>query len=415
LRGRSCSRASLALSMLIVAVSASLAEDPETKRYILTLSEVRELARSRAPSLLAARARVDIARGERVNASIWQPTNPELIVAAGPRRLDGEKTGTDIEIGIGQRFELGGRRRSRVERADASIARADATSSDAERELLRSVSASFLAALHAERSFEVAQESEQLFGEIRRVTEQRYEAGDVGILDPYAAAMAHARSRARLAKVEATRVLAARELRALLGLENDAEIVVKGDLVDRRQYALEALIEQAAHRPDLKAIEAKIGGTQAEQRLARGFRSPDLGAFINYSQEEGADIFKGGVSIVLPFVDKGQGRLAVAEARERAFRFDLQAARSVVGAEVRSWFEAFSLLDSAASRFESDDLPRVQEMLDLARRSYESGNIPFAELLILQRETIETRLAYLDLLLQAALVSIELEAAAGVL
>ena len=217
------------------------------------------MARSRAPSLLAARARADIARGERVNASIWQPTNPELIVAAGPRRLDGEKTGTDVEIGIGQRFELGGRRRSRLERADASIARADATSSDAERELLRSVSASFLAALHAERSFEVAQETEQLFGEIRRVTEQRYEAGDVGILDPYAAAMAHARSRARLAKVEATRVLAARELRALLGLENDAEIVVKGDLVDRRQYELEALIEQAAHRPDLKAIEAKIG------------------------------------------------------------------------------------------------------------------------------------------------------------
>ena len=121
------------------------------------------------------------------------------------------------------------------------------------------------------------------------------------------------------------------------------------------------------------------------------------------------------MSIVLPFVDKGQGRLAVAEAKERAFRFDLQAARSVVGTEVRSWFEAFSLLDSAASRFESDDLPRVQEMLDLARRSYESGNIPFAELLILQRETVETRLAYLDLLLQAALVSIELEAAAGVL
>ena len=415
MRGRSCSRASLALCMLIVVASASLAEDAETKRYILTLSEVRELARSRAPSLLAARARVDIARGERVNASIWQPTNPELIVSAGPRRLDGEKTGTDFEIGIGQRFELGGRRRSRIERADAGIARADATSSDAERELLRSVSASFLATLHAERSLDVVRESERLFGEIRRVTEQRYEAGDVGILDPYAASMAHARSRARLAEVEATRVLAARELRALLGLEPDAEIVVKGDLEKRRRHALGALIEQAASRPDLRAIEARIGEMQAEQRLARGFRAPDLGAFVNYSQEEGADIVTGGLSIVLPFVNRGQGRLAVAEAEERALKLDFQAAQAVVGTDVRSWFEAFSLLDSAASRFESDDLPRVQEMLDLARRSYESGNIPFAELLILQRETVETRQAYLDLILQAALVSIELEAAAGVL
>ena len=412
---KACSRVFLTLCILTIGVPPSLCEDSEPKRYMFTLSAVREMARTRAPRLLAARARIGVARGERVNASIWQPTNPEVIVAAGPRRLDGENIGTDVEIGIGQRFELGGRRRSRLERADAGIARADATSNDAERELLRSVSASFVATLHAERSLDVVRESERLFGEIRRVTEQRYEAGDVGILDPYAASMAHARSLARLAEVEATRVLAARELRALLGLEADAEIVVKGDLEKRRRYALGALIEQAASRPDLKAIDARIGEMQAEQRLARGFRAPDLGAFINYSQEEGADIVKGGLSIVLPFVNKGQGRLAVAEAEERALRLDFQAAQAVVGTDVRSWFEAFSLLDSAASRFESDDLPRVQEMLDLARRSYESGNIPFAELLILQRETVETRQAYLDLILQAALVSIELEAAAGVL
>lgn len=413
--GKSCSRACLALCMWMVAAPPSLAEDSETKRYILTLSDVRELARSRAPSLLAARARIDVARGERVDASVRQPTNPELMVAAGPRRLDGEKIGTDVEVEIGQRFELGARRRSRLARADAGIARADATSIDVERELVRSVSASFLATLHAERSLDVARESERLFGEVRRVTEQRYEAGDIGILDPYAASMAHARSRARLAEVEATRVLAARGLRALLGLAVDAEIVVKGDLEERRQYALGALIEQAAARPDLRAIEAEIGEIQAEQRLARGLRAPDLGTFVHYSREEGADIVKGGLSIVLPFVNTGQGRLAAAAAEERALRLDVQAAQAVVGADVRSWFEAFSLLDSAASRFESDDLPRVQEMLDLARRSYESGNIPFAELLILQRETVETRQAYLDLLLQVALVGVELEAAAGVL
>jgi hypothetical protein len=40
--------------------------------------------------------------------------------------------------------------------------------------------------------------------------------------------------------------------------------------------------------------------------------------------------------------------------------------------------------------------------------------MPFAELLVLQRETVETRQAYLDLLLQAALAATELEAAAGV-
>lgn len=415
MRNKSGSRTVLALCMLTVAVSPSLGEDRETKRYVLTLSEVRELVRSQAPGLLAARARVDVARGERVGAAVWQPTNPELTVAAGPRRLSGTKIGTDVDVEIGQRFELGGRRRSRLERADAGIARAVAESNDTERELLRAVSANFLATLHAVRSLEVARESERLFDELRRVTERRYEAGDVGILDPYAAAMAHARSRGRLAEVEVMRVLAAAELRALLGLEEHAEIVVEGELAYRPRYALEHLIEQVETRPDLQAIEAEIGEAQAEQRLARGFRSPDLGAFANYSREEGADIIKGGLSIVLPFLDKGQGRSAVAEAEERALRLDLRAAHSVVGTEVRARFEAFSILDSAAARFESEALPRLGEMLDLARRSYEVGNIPFAELLVLQRETVETRLAYLDLLLQAALAATELEAAAGVL
>ncbi len=415
MRNRSGSRTVLALCMLTFVVSPLLGEDRETKRYVLTLSEVRELARSRAPSLLAARARVDVARGERVGAAVWQPTNPELTVAAGPRRLDGTKIGTDVDVEIGQQFELGGRRRSRLERADAGIARAVAASNDAERELVRAVSAGFLATLHAERSLEVARESERLFDELRRVTERRHEVGDVGILDPYVAAMVHARSRGRLAVVEAMRVLAATELRALLGLEEHAEIVVEGELAYRPRYALEELIEQAASRPDLQAIEAEIGEAQAEQRLARGFRSPDLGAFASYSREEGADIVKGGLSIVLPFLDKGQGRSAVAEAQERALRLDLRAAHSVVGTEVRARFEAFSILDSAAAQFESEALPRLGEMLDLTRRSYEAGNIPFAELLVLQRETVETRLSYLDLLLQAALAATELEAAAGVL
>ena len=411
---------SLGIALAIFSPAAGQTEESkgskeQTKRYVLTLSEVRELARARAPGLLASRARVDVAQAERVGASVWQPTNPEFTVAAGPRRLDGEKTGTDLDVEIGQRFELGARRRSRLDRAEAGIAKAVATSNDEERELLRAASAGFLVALHAERSLDVARESERLFHELRRVTERRYEAGDVGILDPYAAAMAHARSHGRLAEIEARRVLAVTELRALLGLEVDAEIVVEGELVYRPRYVFEELTALAATRTDLQAIEAAIDVAQAEQRLARGFRSPDLGAFVSYSQEEDADIYKGGLSIVLPFVNKGQGNAAVARAQERALRLDLQSARSVADYQVRGRFEAYSILDVAAVRFESEALPRLEEMLDLARQSYEAGNVPFAELLVLQRETVETRLAYLDLLLQAALAATELEAAAGVL
>jgi len=404
----------LTLVLLAVAVLPLAAEESGTGRYTLTLDQARELARSQAPHLLAARSRADVARGERVGASVWQPFNPELTVAAGPRRMGGDRVGTDVEVEIGQRFELGGRRRSRLARADAGIAGAVASADDAERELLREVSTRFLLTLHAERSLEVARESERVFRELRRVTERRYEAGDVGILDPYAAAMADARSRGRLAEVEVMRALAAAGLRGLLGLEVDAVIAVEGDLADRSRYSLSTLVERAADRPDLKAIESGIERARAEQRLARGYRAPELGAFASYGREEGADIVQGGLSIVLPFLDRGQGRLAVAEAEERSLEFDLQAARAVVDSDVSARFETFSILDAAATRFESEALARLQETLDLARQSYEAGNIPFAEMLVLQRETVETRQAHLDLLLQAALAGVELEAVSGV-
>jgi cobalt-zinc-cadmium efflux system outer membrane protein len=405
----------LAVFVTTVTVSAVFAEGPDLQPYILTLDGARELARAQSPRLLAARARVEVARGEQVGASVWQPTNPELSVAAGPRRRGDIETDTDVEVEIGQRFQLGGRRHARVDRAGAGIVRAGWTAQEEERGVLREVSRSFLATLHAERSIEVARESERVARELRETTERRFEAGDVGVLDPHAATTAHARSRIRLAEAEAMRALAVGELRAMLGLEDDADIVAEGDLGDRGRYALDALIERAAGRADLGEIEAAITEARAQQELGKAHRAPDLGAFARYSREEGAEIVQGGLSITLPFIQRGQGRSAVAEAEARALELELQAARAVVKDEVRARFEVFSILDSAAAQFGSETLPSLDRMLDLARKSYEAGNSPFAELLVLQREVVEVRQAYLDLLLRAALAGTELEAAAGVL
>jgi len=51
----------------------------------------------------------------------------------------------------------------------------------------------------------------------------------------------------------------------------------------------------------------------------------------------------------------------------------------------------------------------------LARRSFEVGQISLPELLLVQRELVETRLEYLNRQLEVAEAAIEQDAAAGVL
>jgi cobalt-zinc-cadmium efflux system outer membrane protein len=57
----------------------------------------------------------------------------------------------------------------------------------------------------------------------------------------------------------------------------------------------------------------------------------------------------------------------------------------------------------------------LEDNESLALKSFEAGEIDLGDLLLIRREILETRLAYLDRLLDASLTHFELEAAAGVL
>lgn len=381
--------------------------------HSLTLDDARRLAREQAPAVLAARARIDAARGARAGASVWTPSNPEIEASAGPRRLGSEET-TDLELGISQGFELGNRRGARIAHADAGINRTQSTADDVVRRLVQDVSRVFVQILHAEELLRVARENEGLTRELRRVAVRRNEVGDVGILDVHVATFAFAHAQAEVSRLQARRIAALGELTALLGLDPNADISVVGDLADRGRFQLDSLLASAMDRADLQVLAAEIREAQAIERLGKGYAWPNVDLFALYKEEEGAEILMGGLALSIPLFDHGQELKAVGAAQQRALSVELEGGRRAVGAEVRSAFAAYSVLDSAAVRYEQEAVPRIEASLDLARRSYESGNIALGEMLVLQREIVDSRNAYADVLLDAALAGIELEAASGI-
>ena len=389
-------------------------EAGDRKHYELTLDQALALASTRAPAARAAPARIDEARGRLVGASVPLLENPTIEVGAGPRfGRDGSRA--DVEVGVGQVFALGPRRQARIDAATAGVEEAASTAEDRLRRALHSVATAFLRARHGEERLLIATESERLAAGFHRIALRRYEVGDVGGLDVSLAALALARIRTEVRIVEAARDRALGDLRVLLGLEPDATVAVRGDLLDRTRFSLETLLEGALDRPDLRALSASIRGADAKARLGKARAWPELGLHIGYAREEADDIVRTAVTLELPLFDHGQGLESASRARGKALRIEQDAAERTAHAEIRETWDIFERSLRAVEGFESDGLPALERVDSIARQSYEAGAMPLSELLTIRRELIEARFAYADLLLDTALAGVELEAAAGVL
>jgi hypothetical protein len=148
-------------------------------------------------------------------------------------------------------------------------------------------------------------------------------------------------------------------------------------------------------------------------QLGRGLSKPEIGVGVGYQREEGANVALGRLAITLPVFSRGQELQATSMARATRLTRELEFGRRAVTVEIRSAFDAYQRQVRAVEELERDALPNLAENRLLAQRSYEEGEIGIADLLLFQRESIETQLLYVNRLLEAALAGIELDYRSG--
>jgi cobalt-zinc-cadmium efflux system outer membrane protein len=391
----------------------------------LTLDEALARAREQAPSVLVARARIEEARGRLAGARIRHRDNPTLDIGAGPRSTDTGRL-MDVDIGISQVFETGGQRAARVAGAEAGIRREDAAAAEAMRLALRDVAIAFLRLLHAQERLTLLRDAEGMAGEVLTVAQRRYAAGDIAVLDVNVARSTVARARAARLSAEAERVEAAGLLQRLLGLGRGMRqgpaaaragetVTARGALRVSPRADLGALIASVDNRPDLQALRADIGDAEAEAQVGRAMTRPDIGVGARYKHEEGHRAVLGEVTLTLPVFSRGQEQQAIGSARASRLRLELDTARVAAISEVESAYATSITRQAAVAAFEQEALPGLDENERLARRSFDVGQISLPELLLIRRELLETRLDYLDRLLDASEAVITQDALAGVL
>lgn len=376
----------------------------------ITYDRALALARS-APALEAARARVAEAERGVDAAGIW-PHNPQLSARAGPRIGPGGTT-MDGFVALEQWLELGGQRGARIDAARAGAEAAEARRADAGRRLLREVGLSFAGALYWSERVELAQENLRITDEIARVARRRHEVGDVGGLEAAVAELAVVRARGELDRARAARARAAGRLAMRLGLEPSVQVRCEGDL------AALAEMPDGHHelddRPDLRAIGAEASRAEAEARLGRARRIPNVSVGAQYVREERADIVRGTLGLTLPVFDRGQGEAALADARKDRLRAELDAAARSAALEVRSLHTTAGQLTEAARRYRAGGLDTMARVQAKATQSYEAGAVPLGEVLSVRRELVLAKVGYADLRFEAAVARIELAASTGAL
>lgn len=402
-------RAGPGLVILMVHAMPGAAAEPGA----LTLQAALERARASAPRVIAARARVEEARGRLRGASVRLGGNPVLEAVAGTRTV-GDLEYDDREIGLTQGLGAPGRRRSRMAGAEAALSGEVALSEDVERQHLLEVAETFLRALHLTGRLGLLRDSREIAAGITRTAERRLQAGDVAALDLHLAKAAEARALSESLSGEAELAGSLGALRVLLDMSPQEPLAVSGELPRRSSGEVTWLIGQAAGRPDIRALAAQTRQAEAEVRLGRSFRRPELEVGLRYEEEESAEVVLGTLAVSLPVFDRGQGLIAEAGARAARLRTEHDALRRSVESEVRAAFEIHQRRLEAAAAFDGVDSD-LTEAGELTTASYEAGQISLMDLLLVRREVLETRMAHLDRQLDAALSGVRLEASAGVL
>jgi cobalt-zinc-cadmium efflux system outer membrane protein len=409
------------LAALIVAgpvsIAAISADAPARNEPPVTLSNAVRLALANHPSLAAARHEQDAAVASAHQARRW--TNPELEFSSEDIPTDGSGwSEAQNMIGLSQTFPFPGRKRLDAQIGGQAIAQAEAACQLLERGVVRDVTAAFHEALAAEQRLAVSHDLLALAESLNDAARKRVDAGAAGRQEHVRAEIES--ERARLAVVTAGHHLesARATLASAIGMTNQVLGALQGRLREKVMMPdLARLREEALSRhPAILAARAADGLARLELRRAAVESRPDLtlGVAAGRDGAEDENIVAVRASLPLPLFDRSQDRRRAARALVESARSGVAAAGQGLLRDLHVAWTRYEAAREQVDSYRTRILPKADEAMNLVRGGFESGKFGFLDLVDTQRTTAESRLEYLDVLLEMNLAIAEVESLANV-
>ncbi len=385
----------------------------------ITLSDAVSIFLQQNLQLVAARYDIDTADAEKLTARL-RP-NPQITIGssglplnfAGP--LISQQT---FAYGISQTLELGGKRRKRIDAANANSDLAQGEFQMVVWQMTNDLKKKFYAVLLAEALLKLATENQKTFAETIKHTTELFEAGEISGLDLRRLEVEKLKFDTDVANSERDYELALRDLRVTLGGDYramDIEVAGTVDYYQPYEFSFTELRDKAlAARPDLKAAQLSERAADASIRLQDAQRIPDLTVGGGVDQvPAGTSTYNFAVGITLPVSNRNQGERAKARIEKEKAQNQQKLVTNQVLSDVDKALVAFEIQKRRVELYRTGVLTRVNEIQNLTEFSLKAGESSTLELLDAIRTRRETLASFYQTLFdyQVSLLDLELATA----
>ena len=383
----------------------------------LTLSEAVDLFLQQNLAIVAARYDIETADAEKLTARV-RP-NPEFSAGFDDLPLDFSGpffSEQEITYGIAQTFELGGKRRKRINAANANAELARANFQVTIWQLTNDLKRKFYTVILSSDLLNLAKENQRTFEEVLKHSTEQFRLGEISGLDLRRIEVEKLKFDTDVANTGRDYEVALRDFRLALGGDYKSMEVAPTGTLEYIPYdfvAAELRDKSLAARPDLRAAKISELAADSNIKLQDAQRIPDLNVGIGLKRVLVDNVYSFGLGITLPIFDRNQGERTKALIQKKRAQNDQKTLTNLVLSDVEKALASFESQKSRVELYRTGVLTKVEEIQNLTDFSFRSGEGTVLDLLDAVRTHRETLGNYYQALFdyQTALLDLELATA----
>jgi cobalt-zinc-cadmium efflux system outer membrane protein len=292
-------------------------------------------------------------------------------------------------------IELGGKRRARIDVANATVAATDAELARVIAEVRNDVRRTYFAVIAADQRMAFADELRTLATRARDAAQIRVDAGEVPRADLTQASLALALGEMEVSAASGDAASSRAELNALLGQPAGTPLTLADDLSNGALVSLQDAVAQASHtNTELLALDRRIDTQQAKLRLATALRTPDLSAGGALTLDAEPDFQYGWRltgTITVPIFTTHRAGVLVEESELARLKGEREALIARMSGAIASAVAKATAAREQVARYQTEVQPLALEAERQAQVSYSAGQTGLVALVEALRTARETR------------------------
>ncbi len=408
---------------------ASAATDPSAKSapvapavpaMRLSLDEAVALFLRQNLDLLMAKYGIESAKGLQITARLFP--NPVASIGTLSAFTQGRNLGNSGALisQIQQLFELAGKRGYRIESAGYGTQSVEAAFEDAVRQLTFAVKDSYNRVQLAQRRLALAEENRDRFSRILDVNTIRFKKGYIAEVDLIRIRLQFIDFQSQVIQSLQEGETARADLRQLLRVSPATQLELTSEFDYKRIDPDISRLRTAAldARPDVRSKRFTMSQREADLKLARAYRIPDVtvGAGYAFQGPKGPDN-PGQVAlnlgVPLPLFNRNQGGIMQAEVAVQSAEADLNKTLNQVENEVDVAYKNLLQSRRLVEAFLGGVLDDARSTFTIVERAYERGGATILDLLDAARTSRTIQQNYFEALFNYQRNVIQLESAVG--